>query len=641
MRRARFGGKIGEARSAGRGGCAGRGGRRGREREGAREAAGRQPAARPAVGLLLASIHRGSSAFLWPGVAAEAERADANLFCFPGGQLNAGGEWEAQRNAVYGLVGPESLDGLISWASSLGGSVDPQALLAFHRDLPSLPLVTIGWSPGGSPSVTVDTYRGMQELLRHLIEEHGYRTLAFIRGPRTHVSADERFQAYLDVLSRCGIERRDELISDPLPWDAGEEGVRQLVDRRGLRPGRDFQALAAASDLLIFDAVRTLQSRGFRVPEDLAAAGFNNITESRLLSPAVTTVAVPFREQGVRAFRLLQGMLRGGGPARSVRLPTRLVIRESCGCPSARLRLAAEGPVGRGASGRGHRGGSPRRGRRRASIARADIAREGAALLGDGAADGAGGGGPAGADRPAGRRLPTRGRVRRAASGEAARGAASRERPRSGGPAGGAFLPLLRDALERVIHAGGAVPPWQDLVSVLRRRALASPLKDAAGVEGLCSQARVMISEAVERSATLRAWAATQRDQQLRELGKQLLMTLDLRRLGDVLRESLPRLGIASGYLAVYSDSWDRPRLARLLLGFTEEGWVIDREDPPVFPVRQLVPRRFLPRSRRYTYLVLPLFHQDQPLGYAVLEAAASSLPGASTRSCAPTSAAP
>jgi signal transduction histidine kinase/AraC-like DNA-binding protein len=139
-------------------------------------------------------------------------------------------------------------------------------------------------------------------------------------------------------------------------------------------------------------------------------------------------------------------------------------------------------------------------------------------------------------------------------------------------------------------------------------------------VEALCSQARVMISEAVDRSGTLRAWSTAQRDQQLRELGKRLLMTLDVRRLGDVLQESLPRLGIASAYLAVYSDSWDHPQLARLLVGFTEEGWVIDRDDPPVFPIGQVVPRRLRPRSRRHSLVVLPLFHQDQPLGYAALE---------------------
>jgi signal transduction histidine kinase/DNA-binding LacI/PurR family transcriptional regulator/AraC-like DNA-binding protein len=560
---------------------------------------------RPDLGLILASIHQGSSVFLLPGVMDEAVREDVNLWCFPGGQLNLADEYERQRNAVYRLAGPAFLDGLISWASSLGGTVDQEAIDAFHDHWLAYPLVTIGYRVEGAPAVIVDAPGGMTAIVSHLIEVHGCRAIAFMRGPRTHVSADRRYHAYLETLTRHGIKIDERLVTDPLPWEGGEEGVRQLLDERKLLPAKDFQALVAASDLLAFGAVRSLQRRGYRIPEDLAATGFNDITESRLLSPALTTVSMHFREQGAQAFRLLSARLRKTEPVHDVCLPTTLVVRQSCGCPSERILLAAgSGAAVHAASDirSEERGGAAEggplpsvpesAGDRTIPLAKR-LAIEALPLLGD-------------PDPQAESAL-----VSLAAEFVGASGSGSDR----------TFLGLLDRELERAVHLNESVSAWQDVVSVFRRRTRELCGGAAvARIDDLCSQARVMIAEALERSLTLRSYSAAQRDRQLRELGRQLLMTLELRRLGEVLEQHLPRLGIPSAYVAVYSDSWDRPEYARLVVGFTEAGRVVDPDDPPVVPVRDVIPRMYLPRDRRYSYTVLPLFHQDQQLGYAVLE---------------------
>ncbi|URN11420.1 hypothetical protein LUW77_03860 [Streptomyces radiopugnans] len=72
---------------------------------------------RPTLGLVTANIHLGVGATLWSGVLAAAERCDVNLVCFPGGPLRPAG---APRTALYELVGPERLDGVICWTSTLG-----------------------------------------------------------------------------------------------------------------------------------------------------------------------------------------------------------------------------------------------------------------------------------------------------------------------------------------------------------------------------------------------------------------------------------------------------------------------------------------------------------------------------------------
>src|SRR5512139_1899675 len=95
---------------------------------------------RPTLGFLLASLHTGASRALWPGLLDAAERQDANLISFPGGRLNASTAFESQRNLIFNLASSQCLDGLITWASSLGGVLSPAETSAFHQRFRELPM---------------------------------------------------------------------------------------------------------------------------------------------------------------------------------------------------------------------------------------------------------------------------------------------------------------------------------------------------------------------------------------------------------------------------------------------------------------------------------------------------------------------
>ncbi len=270
---------------------------------------------RPTFGFLLASLHTGASRALWPGLIDSAERHDVNLICFPGGRLRAQVAFESQRNVIYDLAGKECLDGLVTWASSLGGVVSSSEINVFHQRYQPLPIVSLAQFMEGMPTVSLDSYHGMRVLLEHLVKDHGYQRLAFIRGPEEHVYAQERYRAYLDTLQAYHIPLIPELVTRPLRWESGVEAVKILLDERGLRPGVDFQAVVAVSDLLALWALKTLQNRGFRVPGDVAVTGFNNSIEERLATPPLTTVDLPFYDQGAKSIETSAGPMAGrGGP---------------------------------------------------------------------------------------------------------------------------------------------------------------------------------------------------------------------------------------------------------------------------------------------------------------------------------------
>ncbi len=542
------------------------------------------------MGLLLAELSTGASITLWPGVADEAAALGVNLILFPGGRLRAAGGFESSRNAIFGLAGPDCLEGLLSWASSLGGTVGQEEVEAFHGRYRGMPLVCIAAPVAGAPVVRVDGYGGMRSVITHLVEAHGMRRIAFIRGPAGHAPAEERFRAYRETLAAHGLPMEERLVTDPLAWDEGEKAAAILLEERGLKPGRDFQAVAAASDMLALWALKAFQARGLQVPGDVAVTGFNDSAESRLASPPLTTAAMPFHEQGARALRTLVSSMSGEKVPESVLLPSSLVIRQSCGCPSEAFTMAAS--AAEGAS-------SPRRIAdlpEALARARAECCAEMTALA---ALDGHG----------------------RTAWIEPLFDSFVSD---IGGAAPSRFLSALDKALDRAIRADAEIAPWQAAVSALRRRVIRLlSYKERAPVEDLFAQARVLIDEAMSRERTYRQWQRDRLAKTLRDTEAAMVESSEVEGIADVMEECLPRLGITSFYLVLYEkgNANAGPEYSRLLLAHTRTGRARLPAGGLLFPARHLIPRAYLPRTYRYDLVVEALHFQERQIGYAVFEA--------------------
>ncbi len=478
---------------------------------------------RVTLGFLLASLHTGASLTIWPSLLDAARRHDVNLICFPGGRLHAAEAFEIQRNVIFELASDAYLDGLISWSSSLGGVLGPAEIKAFHERYHPLPMVSLAQLMEGTPTVSLDSYLGMRALLSHLIEEHGYRRLAFIRGPEEHYYAQERYRAYLDALQAYNLPLAAELVTRPLPWESGTEAIQILLDERHLQPGKDFQAVVAVSDMLALWALKTLQSRGFRVPDDVAVTGFNNSIEERLATPPLTTVELPFYEQGAKAMDVLLQQLSGEPVPALITLPSKLVVRQSCGCPSAAVAQAAYSPADEQA---------PPQDGIRLEDRRADCLSEMAAAAGLAPAEAA-----AWLDQ-----------VFEAFIHDLESLSAAKP-PRQ-------FLPALDSVLDQAMRASHDIEPWQDAISTLRRRALPSlSYSERVRAEALFSQARVVIGEALQRSHAYWQWRANREAENLREINRSLLTTFDMQQLAGVLVERLPDLGIPSVFLVLYEPA--------------------------------------------------------------------------------------
>ena len=480
----------------------------------------------PTVGYLTTRIGDNVSQALWSGVVDACRERGARLICFAGEILRDEAGLPSPANVVYDLVSPQTIDGLVSWASSLGGSLDHDGIAAFHRRYHPLPLVSITLPMPGVPTVSIDSYKGMRDIIAHPIEFHGYRRLAFIRGPEGHYYAQERYRAYADALQAHGIPLDPNLVTLPgdFVFSAGAAGMRLLLDERKLRPLIDFQAVVTVSDLPALGALQELQDRGIPVPEVVALAGFNDTPEGRFVTPPLTSVRLPFYEQGRRAVEMLLALLAGEQVSEQVVLPAKLRIRRSCGCLLPSVVRAAVHSAGAAANSAPLSFGSgtdaalvdgPS-----APLAFRDSLRSGTPSVTDPVT------GPTVAD--AQRESPAREDTLASAFAsqrksvldamvQAAEGSATvlssdwADRLFDafvvevvGDPAeAGVFLRTLDHILRLVTSADGQVENWQNVVSVLRflsRPCIGFDADPLSRAEDLWGQARVLIGEAAQRA---------------------------------------------------------------------------------------------------------------------------------------------
>jgi len=207
------------------------------------------------IGLLTQGAVDPNNRSIWAGAVAAAKDAGVNLICFPGRTLHSPFEFEAQSNIIYDLVDSHNVDGIVVWLAGLNSWISQKENKTFLERFDGIPVVTVGILVDGFPGVVVDNYRGMCDVVSHLIEVHQKSRIAFIRGPKRHQEAKDRFRAYKDMLKQHNIKKDSELIvMGDFKESGGDIAVKELLDDRKA----SFDALIAASDNMAIGAMKTL-----------------------------------------------------------------------------------------------------------------------------------------------------------------------------------------------------------------------------------------------------------------------------------------------------------------------------------------------------------------------------------------------
>lgn len=173
-------------------------------------------------------------------------------------------------------------------------------------------------------SVGSDNLRGGMRATSHLLNL-GRRRIAFL-GDTAAPEVQQRYEGYVEAHRRIGLPVDPALVV-PAQFEISyaESAVDGLLGR-----GLKIDGIFAAGDLIALGAIRSLLKADRKVPEEVAVIGYDNIQLSAYTHPSLTTISQDMGKAG----RLMVSKLLSAtesSPMRSERLPTELIVRESCG----------------------------------------------------------------------------------------------------------------------------------------------------------------------------------------------------------------------------------------------------------------------------------------------------------------------
>ena len=226
-------------------------------------------------------------------------------------------------NALLALTG--TVDGLIVLDRVL--SDEDVAIIARRT-----PVVLLAGRGDSDVAITVrvDNEQAMASLAEHLVSEHAVTRVGFVTGSLESPDAVARATGFRRSIEGLGARIADvDFLEADWSSAGGESAMSARLDRDEPLP----EVFACANDQMAVGVIFALQERGHRVPEDIAVTGFDDITLTRYFSPPLTTIRQSGGLLGAVAVDALVSRLDGTDEvARTIVLPTQLVVRASCGC---------------------------------------------------------------------------------------------------------------------------------------------------------------------------------------------------------------------------------------------------------------------------------------------------------------------
>ena len=185
----------------------------------------------------------------------------------------------------------------------------------------------------GIPSVVADNYKGARIATEHLIE-HGYKRILCLGGETTLYTMRERLRGYRHAIEDVGLPAIvDMSVKD---YKSAEYAIESY-----LAASQPPDAIFTLKNSITIFAFETLQKLRVSVPKSIALLGFDDFELASTLRPSISVIQQPIEDMGRIATEILFEQLLPTKKGKHqlarkrqdmVKLETRLVLRNSCGC---------------------------------------------------------------------------------------------------------------------------------------------------------------------------------------------------------------------------------------------------------------------------------------------------------------------
>ncbi|MFP4364437.1 MAG: LacI family DNA-binding transcriptional regulator [Spirochaetia bacterium] len=185
------------------------------------------------------------------------------------------------------------------------------------------------------PSITSDDFSGGKQVMDYVLQQ-GHRKIAILsfkdaeeyRNDYSHSAGFRRLEGYESALKEYGLS-----LSNPdihvIPCDeCSVEGGYSAISNLWYS-GTQPTAVVAMSDIIAIGVYSFCKDKKIRIPDTLSVAGYDDIFDSSLISPELTTVKQKAIDKGKTACQVLIRLINGENNIEPVLFDTKLIIRHS------------------------------------------------------------------------------------------------------------------------------------------------------------------------------------------------------------------------------------------------------------------------------------------------------------------------
>lgn len=244
------------------------------------------------------------------------ERGYNVLLCNTGGSMD--------NNIKYiNMLSERQVDGLVL-VGSIFNEIEKEPDIM--RILENIPVVMANGhlSLPNSYSVLVDDYFGIKLAVDHLVEK-GHKKILYVQDMETS-SAKDKKKGFIGAMREHGLYNGENSIIFTCRYglEGGKEVVRKIIQSK-----LEFSAIVFGEDLTAIGAMKELKEMGYKIPQDIAVTGYNNLDYALITDTELTSVDNKYSLLAHLSVQLLEGLIEKKGNMASLTISPSLVVRKS------------------------------------------------------------------------------------------------------------------------------------------------------------------------------------------------------------------------------------------------------------------------------------------------------------------------
>ena len=283
---------------------------------------------RKTIALFTCNSHGEYQREICAGAALQAEKSGYNLAIFTCyGNYGQNPLYAQGEKDIFSLPDYQDFAGIIVAGDTFSIDEAMEEVIGSLQEKADCPVVSLRQKMEGVNNILVDNMASVGGMIRHLIECHGAKDIAFMTGCKGFPDAEERLNSFFQVMEEYGLSVPEHRVYYGDFWENEGKAACDWFMEEGKCP----DAIACANDYMAMAVIDELYKRNLSVPQDVIVTGYDGIKSGMIYSPSLTTVRVDFTDMAKKAVTLIDKH-QNDLSVEDIYVTAELKARESCGC---------------------------------------------------------------------------------------------------------------------------------------------------------------------------------------------------------------------------------------------------------------------------------------------------------------------